>query len=274
MTPTLGAEIATGRTSDIFEWVPGQIIKVLKPTAPSGTIEKEVHDSVTAYALGITPIRCYGEVVLDDGRRGVAFDRVTGDALTTVAEKRPYLIPAVGRILAREHAAIHATHSSDFRDIRDVATDLLDTGPLAPLSETDRAALRRYLQSLPGGDSVLHLDFHPLNVFEHNDATATIDWQSTASGHPAADVAATCLLFTEAELFPGISAFQKVLYQSVRRIMLGFYLREYRRITGMDSAATEQWMTAARILRLGWLNVDSERDHLLTLIRAGARGEH
>lgn len=273
MTATPGDEIATGRTSDIFEWSPGQIIKVFKPTAPEGTIEKEVHDSTTAYALGITPIQCYGEIVLDDGRRGVAFDKVTGDALTTVAEKRPYLIPAVGRMLAREHAAIHATHSKDFRDIREVAADLLDTEPLAPLSEADRTALRHHLKNLPGGDSVLHLDFHPLNVFEHDGTTATIDWQSTASGDPAADVAATRVLFTEAELFPGISAFQKILYQSVRRVMLGFYLREYSRITGMNTAATEQWMTTARILRLGWLDVESERDDLLAHIRAGARGE-
>lgn len=274
MSLPLGRPIATGRTSDIFAWGDHQVVKVFHdsgPEAGTGTaaaIAKEVHDSVEVHTLGITPIRCHGTESLPDGRVGIVFDRVDGDALTTVAERRPYRIPAVARTLAREHVGIHTHRSTAFTDVRAVAADLLDTAPLAALTESERRRVGDRIMALPAGDTVLHLDFHPLNVFEHHDDVVTIDWQSTASGVPAADVAATRLLFTEAELFPGISPLQRVVYQSVRRVMLRFYLSEYQRLTGIGPADITPWMLPARVLRLGWLDVESERDDLLARIRA------
>ncbi|WLP92390.1 phosphotransferase [Gordonia sp. NB41Y] len=269
MTETgLGELLATGRTSDIHVWGDDKVIKVFKDDVDTAMIAKEIRDSATVHQLGVTPIRYHGAVTMPDGRMGIVVDRLHGDALTTVAERRPYKIASVARRLAREHTAIHATATTDFDDVRDVAQNLLHTCPLSGLTLGERDALRRQIQALPEGNSVLHLDFHPLNTFEHGTGIATIDWQSTASGHPAADVAATCLLFTEAELFPGISAFQRALYQSVRRVMLRSYLAEYTRITGIGRAEIAPWMTTARILRLGWLDVESEREPLLTRIRA------
>lgn len=278
MDTELGPQIATGRTSDIHSWGTGRIAKVFTGVVDDAAIDKEAHDSALAYTLGLTPIECHGRLLLPDGRSAIIFDRLDGEALTTVAERRPYRLLAVARTLARAHAAVHAASSDAFPDVRDVAADLLDAAPLARLNAADRAALRSRIHALPAGNSVLHLDFHPLNVFVHHasttsaTATATIDWQSSASGHPAADVASTCILFTEAELFPGISAAQKLLYQSVRRVMLRGYLKEYRSITGVRPAEIDEWMTAARILRLGWLDVPSERDTLIGRIRADIGG--
>jgi aminoglycoside phosphotransferase (APT) family kinase protein len=271
MSHQLGRPMATGRTSDIYPWGEAKVLKVFRDSRNDtavAAIDKEVHDSIEVHTLGITPIACHGKLLLDDGRVGIIFDRVAGDPLTTVAERRPYRIPAVARSLAREHARIHSHRSTAFTDIREVAVDLLDSEPLSALTEQERTAVRRRIRALPGGDSVLHLDFHPLNVFEHDGGLATIDWQSTAAGVPAADVAATRLLFTEAELFPGISALQRVVYQSVRRVMLHFYLAEYQKLSGIDSADIDPWMIAVRVLRLGWLDVESERDDLLRRIRA------
>ncbi|QTI69158.1 phosphotransferase family protein [Gordonia polyisoprenivorans] len=272
MTATPGRQLATGRTADIFEWGPDRVVKVFTGALDDAAIATEVRDSIEANTLGITPIRCHGIAALDDGRDAIVFDRLDGVALTTVAERRPYRIPAVARMLAAEQARIHAARSDVFPDVREVAVSLLDTAPLSDLDDTERDTLRRRIRALPSGDSVLHLDFHPLNVFEHDGGLATIDWQSAAVGDPAADVAATSLLFTEAELFPGISALQRVVYQSVRRVMLRFYLTEYRRRTGIGPERIAPWMTTARILRLGWLNVESERTDLLARIRADLCG--
>ncbi|MGW0036910.1 phosphotransferase family protein [Gordonia sp. NPDC003376] len=265
---SLGELLATGRTSDIHAWDTDKVIKIFKDDVDTALIAKEIRDSAAVHQLGVTPIRYHGAVTMPDGRMGIVVDRLRGDALTTVAERRPHKIISVARRLAREHARIHTTHTTDFDDVRDVAENLLHTRPFSDLTVDERRALRRQIQELPGGSSVLHLDFHPLNTFEHDTGIATIDWQSTAAGPPAADVAATCLLFTEAELFPGISTLQRALYQSVRRVMLRSYLAEYTRITGIGGAEVEPWMTTARILRLGWLDVESERQPLLTRIRS------
>lgn len=271
MSPVEGAKVATGRTADVFAWKDGLVVKKFAATVPQEEIEVELRDAALAYDAGLTPLRCHGIVVLDDGATGLLFDRLDGVALTTVAERNLLRIPEVSRTLAREHARLHGVTVAGLPDVRDAAVALLDSAPLSALTEAERAALARQTLVLPAGTAVLHMDFHPLNVFEHGGAHAVIDWQSTMSGVPAADVAMTRLLFSEAELFPGITPVQRVLYQTVRRIMFAFYLAEYRRLTGLRTADVDAWASVARIVRLGRLDIESERAELVTRLRAAAR---
>lgn len=271
MTPVEGPKIATGRTAEVFDWHDGLVVKKFSDAVPHDEIELELRDATLAFEAGLTPLRCHGIVVLDDGATGLVFDRLDGVALTTVAERDLRRIPEVSRTLAREHARLHGVTVPGLPDVRTTAVALLDTAPLAALTDAERAALARLALSLPAGDAVLHMDFHPLNVFEHGEGHAVIDWQSTMAGPPAADVAMTRLLFSEAELFPGITPLQKALYQTVRRIMFGYYVKEYRRATGLRPSEIDDWMTVARIVRLGRLDIESERSALLARLRAAAR---
>jgi aminoglycoside phosphotransferase (APT) family kinase protein len=268
MTAQLGALVAHGRTADVYALKGGRVAKRYHDDWPDHLIDREIGDSQTAYDLALTPIRCHGRVEVEGGR-AVAFDRIDGLALTTVAEKNVLRMGRVARSLASEHARIHRARTDAFVDVRTVAADLIDTPPLAPLTAAEKAALRDHLASLPRGDRPLHLDFHPMNVFEHAGGRATIDWQSTAVGDPAADVAMTRLLFTEAELFPGASKLQQLVYGAARGAMGRGYLREYQALTRMSTAAIDRWATTARVLRLGLLDVASERETLLRGIRHG-----
>lgn len=266
-----GALVAHGRSADVYEYGDAHVVKVFHATWPAAAVDREIRDTASAYHLGLSPVRCYGEIEVD-GRRGVVLDRVRGRALTTVAERNPLLLPRVGRELAAIHARLHATVASTYPDVRELAAILVDTSPFGAFTAGERAGIRTHLAALPEGEAPLHLDFHPMNVFEHHDGHAVIDWQSTATGDPAADVAMTRLLFTEAELFPGASRFQILLYGAGRRAMGAFYLREYLRRTGMDIARVDRWTTAARVLRLGLLDIESERERMVAGIRAGIAG--
>ena len=267
MSPPLGELLATGRTARVYAVGPDHVLKVFEPSVHRDEIDQEEQDSTRAHELGLTPIRCHGRVVLDDGRTALELDRVDGEALTTVAEQNPLRIRSVARTLARVHAQVHAVRTSEFPDVRELAARLVDAPPLSALTPDEKQQLREHVRALPDDDSVLHLDFHPLNVFQHHGGHAVIDWQTTCHGPAAADVAMTRLLFTEAELFPGISTAQRLLYQSVRRVMLGFYEAEYRRLTGVASCDVDRWATTVRVLRLGLLDVESERSALLQRIR-------
>lgn len=262
-------EIDHGRTSVVYEYDEDRVVKVfLEQYAAEADIEEP--NSVRAYDHGLTPLRCHGRVLVD-GRPGLVFDRVHGDSLTTIAERDLRRIPEVSRVLATEHVGLHSRPVTGFRDVRELAVSLLDTPALASLDADERTRLATRLLALPGGDRALHLDYHPQNVFAHDAAAsgyAVLDWQSTCQGDPAADVAMTRLLFTEAELFPGTPLLKRVLYQSVRRFMLHLYLRAYLGATGLKVEEVDRWTTAARILRLGWLDIPSERARLLRGIRA------
>lgn len=270
MSVMLGDLIAHGRSADVFALKGGRVAKKYNDDWPDAAIAREIGDAQTAFDLRLTPIRCHGRIDLDGGR-AVAFDRIDGRALTTVAEKNILKMGAVARALANEHARIHRARTDAFADVREIAADVLETAPLSSLTADEKTTLRRHLASLPRGDRPLHLDYHPMNVFEHAGGVATIDWQSTAVGDPAADVAMTHLLFTEAELFPGASALQRFIYGAARTTMGRMYLKEYKATTGMTDADIDRWMTAARILRLGLLDIASEREGLLSGIRAAVR---
>lgn len=269
-TPAAGPAIAPGRTASVYVWgdpADDRVVKVYHGDWPEQEIAREARDATTAHALGVTPIGTHGRTEVD-GAPGLVFDRVHGIALTTVAERNILRIGEVGRTLARVQAGMHAVHTDAFVDVREFAVGLLDAPGLARLTAAERAAVTAQLRALPAGASVLHLDCHPLNVFEHDGGHAIIDWQSACSGAPAADVAMTRVLFTEAELFPGLNALQRGVYQTVRGIMLRSYLAEYRRLTGITDAEVDRWMLAARVIRLGLLDIASERDAAIARIRA------
>ncbi|MEV7692302.1 aminoglycoside phosphotransferase family protein [Microbacterium sp. NPDC089189] len=259
--------LAHGRSAEVFADGEDRVVKLAFAGIPEADVDREARDSVTVYELGITPVRCHGRVEID-GRHGIVFDRITGVPLTTIAERNILRLPEVGRTLAAEHAAVHAVTTDRLQDVRELALAQLDTPALAALDADERARVAERIRRLPAGDAVLHLDFHPQNVFVLPERNVVIDWQSAVAGQPAADAALTRLLFREAELFPGTSAPMRVVYAAVRRILLRHYVAEYLRITDVTTADLDRWEIAARVLRLGLLDIASERARMIAGIRA------
>lgn len=246
--------------------------RVIK-TFPEGTdpaaIRSEEHAADLAYRLGVSGVRCDGMLELN-GRLGIVFERLTGNSLTAIAERDLRRFPQICRTLAEYHARMHRARTEDLPDVRGVAAVLLDSPALTALTDHQRQALRRYLEGLPEDDRLLHLDFHPQNIFGPLDGCAIIDWCTACRGAPAADVAMSMLLMSEAELWPGTPPLKRLLYLASRSAMRRLYWRRYRRVTGMSRDDVARWLTCARILRLGLLDIPSERRRLLRRIRTAA----
>ncbi|WP_448060906.1 aminoglycoside phosphotransferase family protein [Cellulomonas hominis] len=268
--PVLDRPVAVGRTAEVFRLDDGRVLKLFLPGVPGHEIRTEEANCAVAVALGATPIRCHGTMTVGD-RTGLVFDPVSGDSLTRVAEKNLLRLRAVGRRLAHVHVGVHGHTSDHFPDVREAAVSQLASPGLADLTARERARARELILALPAGSTVLHMDFHSQNVFEHRGAHAVIDWQTTLRGAAAADVASTRFLLAEAELWPGISALRHALYSTVRRIMLGAYLAEYLRVTGMTRAEVDRWRLPILVLRLGQWDIASERAALLAEVRVLVR---
>lgn len=266
MSTASATPLAHGRSCEVFALGADRVVKLSLPGIPAAEVEREIRDSIVVHELGLTPLRCYGPIE-QDGRRGIVFDRMEGVALTSLAERNPLRLPAVGRMLGAEHARVHAAQTDRLQDVRALAGSLVDAAPLDALDAAERETLRERIAALPVGRSVLHLDFHPQNVFDRHGERIVIDWQSAAVGPSFVDVAMTRFLFTEAELFPGISAWQRTLYGALRRLMFRFYLSEYRARTGMTDADIDRGELAALTVRLALLDVASERTWILGRIR-------
>lgn len=263
----LGAPIATGRTSEIFA-VPGRDDRVLKlflTGVPREDAEAEAERTTVASDAGLTPVRCHSVVMIDD-RAGLELDRIDGVSLTKVGERNPLRIRETARTLADLQVAMHEVTAPSLPDVRAVVLEILEQPPLSFLSTDELALARRLVETLPEGDRLLHLDFHPENVFTVPGGYAVIDWQTAVRGVPAADVAASVFLLKDAELWPGTPAVKKVLFGFIRRTYFAAYWQQYQRRTGISDTEVTRWRLPALVLRLGW-DIDSEREQL----RGGVR---
>ncbi|MCA9549105.1 MAG: aminoglycoside phosphotransferase family protein [Myxococcales bacterium] len=253
--------LATGRTAEILALDDERVLKLYLDSVDRGLIEAEHANSEAASGCGATPVVCHG-LVEHAGRPGLVFDALTGASLTEMAERNLLRLAESGRILARTHHALHQHSGQRFPEARQAMAALLDTPPMAFLSDAARARARAQILALAAGDRLLHMDFHTQNVFAHRGGYAVIDWQTTLCGAPAADVACTMFLLAEAELWPGIPLLKQLLYNAVRRLLRRAYYAEYKRLSGMTDDAVAAWRLPILVNRLAGWNIESERPRL------------
>jgi aminoglycoside phosphotransferase (APT) family kinase protein len=170
--------------------------------------------------------------------------------------------------MAEAHARLHALPTENFP---------APAGPFLErhFAEMRAVVLRHNLAGLtPGLDwleahqppppatpSILHLDFHPLNLIERPDGTlVVIDWTYADLGDPHADVATTLLIVECAPAGEGLWERLQVLVG--RPILTGWYLHVYRGLRRLDErrlAYFRAWSALRRLVRYArWLRAGPE----------------
>ena len=131
---------------------------------------------------------------------------ISGAPLLTQAQAQPWRVWQLGVAMGRMHARIHRLPVAD--SLRRALPDwLARAGELPP-------GLRRELASAAESrqPSLLHLDFHPLNVMaEGGRITGVLDWANVAVGDRRADLARTVTILRLAPAPPGTPAIVRLL---------------------------------------------------------------
>ena len=186
-----GRLIASGRDGDIFEFGPGRVLR----KARDGR-------SLASEARIITYARDHGypapeihELRANDSE--LVMERVDGPLMVDAMLRRIWRLRDFATMLADLHDQLHEI-----------------PGP-------------GYLRQMPdGGDRLLHLDLHPLNVIVSERGPVVIDWTNAARGEGSSDVAVTFVLLTCPRV-PG-SAVVRGLAGPVRRTFARAFARRYR----------------------------------------------
>ncbi len=262
----MNTPIGHGRTSEVYAYGEDRALKLYPVEEDRAGIEQEARAAVLIHELGVPSVRCDG-LIDQDGQLGIIFERLDGLSFSEVAERDLRQFAPICRDLADCHARQHQARTDQLPDVRMLAAELLTAPGLRDLTAAEAEQVRAYLAALPEGDQVLHLDFHPQNVYRHRDGWAIIDWHSACRGPAAADVAMSVILMSEVELFPGTPPLKLVLYQLVRRLMLRLYRARYLSVTPVTAVEISRWLLCARVLRLGLLNIDSEHERILRKVR-------
>ena len=181
----LGAKIAEGRDSEIFEHGVGKVLRVARD---GRSLVEEAEVMAYVGAQGYPVPRVY-----DAGEGYLVMDRVDGP--TMLDDAIPFRIGRHAKVLAQLHEQLHRLPAPPWLTRE------------APLS----------------GDRLLHRDLHPLNVLMSADGPVVIDWANASHGDPAFDVADTWVLFACGD--PPLHPVEAVLAPVARKLFLRSFLR-------------------------------------------------
>jgi serine/threonine protein kinase len=151
--------LASGRDGDVFEFAPGL---VLRKTRDGRSIAHE------ASTMRYVAEHGYPVPRIEEVRAGgteIVMERIDGPIMMDAMVRPPWKLGDHLRLLADLHDRLHRI-----------------PGP-------------EWLTAMPdGGDRLLHLDLHPLNVIMSPKGPVVIDWPNARRGDPMADVAVTYAL--------------------------------------------------------------------------------
>lgn len=241
-----GPLIGQGRTADIFAWGDTQVLKLFKDWCSKGMVQYELKIAHVVQSAGVPVPRAADDLVENDGRWGILYQRVSGQSMLTRLVQQPWNVIVFGRKLAELQMAIHACVVSDLPDwnqrlIRDIKA--------APeLTDEVREAVLKQLAKLPAGKSLCHGDFHPDNVILSPGGPVVIDWVNAVRGNPLADVARSSLMFRMGEIPPGTP--YRRLVGLVRGVLHDAYLGRYLQLSRQKRGAVDDWELPIAVARM------------------------
>ncbi len=191
---TLGRQLATGRTADIFAYGNDSVAKVLRDSMPGewALIEFDLARRIHGLDLPTPEPRA----VLDlGGRQAVVFERVDGPSMQTAVIAGHMAVTDAADLLADIHRQVLACEPPPGMPS---AADRLAAKILLvdAITEGERRAGRQLAYSLCTGWCLLHGDLHPNNVIMAESGPVIIDWYDASVGPPVTDIARSNLLMS------------------------------------------------------------------------------
>lgn len=244
---TVGAFVASGRTSEVFAYGIDSVVKVPRPGVPAEWSEQEARFTDAVRSRGV-PAAQVRDIVDVGGRPSIVFERLDGVSMWQRMLDNPSDAPA----LARELAAIHldifrAGPPVGVPDLVHRMSSKVDI--VAQLSEDERSEAIGMIRGLPRGASLLHGDLHPGNVLMTSQGPVVIDWFDSAIGHPVADIVRSSLLMrangrgVALPHMPGATA-------AALAPMLGHYLDGFRGPLVHEAERLSRWEATVAVSRM------------------------
>jgi uncharacterized protein (TIGR02172 family) len=189
MNTDLGQPIAYGRTAEIFAWKPGQVLKLFYNWCVLESIQQEARITRAIHASGL-PVPEVGEIIHINGRYGLEYERLQGESMFKLIQRKPWNFLRYARRFAELQAAVHT---------REIAAELPSQRKILAENILLAQALPEYLRekalstlaAMPDGDRLCHGDFWPGNILMTPRGEVIIDWLRASRGNPLADLART-----------------------------------------------------------------------------------
>ncbi|MGC2169166.1 MAG: phosphotransferase [Acidimicrobiales bacterium] len=186
-----GKLIAGGRDSSIYEIGEGKVLRRSR-NGRSQVNEAKTMQYVRSHGFPAPEVFS----VSDDGV-DMVMARIEGPTMIDAASARPWKIRRFARELSTLHQTLHQLDAPGWL-------------PVAPCGS---------------GDSLLHMDFHPLNVMLSSDGPVVLDWANASRGDRLVDVATTWVLLASGEVTG--SRLETLIARLGRTFFLNAYLKPF-----------------------------------------------
>lgn len=238
----------TGAQAEIYEWGEGRVLRLLAADGSEAQLAREAEVMRAAAAAGL-PVPAVHELLVIDGRPGMVLDRIDGGSMLSTMLGRPWRLLPLIRRFGEIQAGLHSVTAP----IGTPQTHPAVAEQLARLGAND-AGLRewatRELEQLPDGNSLLHGDYHPLNLLMDGHEARVIDWPDATAGPAEADIARTLVLIEASDPPNGSPVMLKLLGLFRTRLFIPRYLRAYGRVRPLDRELVDRWRVVRLIERL------------------------
>ena len=192
MDTDLGQPISYGRTSEIYAWKEGQILKLFYDWFGLDNIESEARITRAVSNSGF-PVPDVGEILRVNNRHGLVYQRVYGESMWRIIRHKPWYAVRYARRCAELQAELHgSTIHVDLPRQRQKLIDRISQNESIPVHIRSRAL--EELETMPDEDRLCHGDFWPGNILMTSQGEIIIDWLHASLGNPLADVARTSIL--------------------------------------------------------------------------------
>lgn len=189
-----GVVLGRGFQGTVIHLTDDTIVKLFHPGYALSEIEREREYARKAFVMGIPSVIPYDIVQCGD-QYGLVFELIDSETLSAHLNRYPEQIPDYAAKYVRVLKELHATHVSPgaLAGTRELYRMRIES--VRPyLDPEDVDTLLRINDSIPEGDTVVHGDFHPLNIMMQRGELILIDMGDLTRGHPLYELGAMYLL--------------------------------------------------------------------------------
>ena len=260
MIAELDQPIAYGRTAEIYAWHEEQVLKLFYDWFGLENVEHEARITRAVHESGL-PVPAVGEIIRVNDRYGLEYQRVYGNTMFKMMQRRPWNIFRYGWRMAELQAALHTlTIPVQLPSQRQMLEN--NIAHARALTAPLRSKVLAALEAMPDGDWLCHGDFSPNNILITEKGEMIIDWFRASGGNPLADLARTTNLFIG---FTGTRQIQRpfltfgstttnkienTLFQDFCRICYPRYVNYYFRLRPGGEAEYRRWLPIVAAARL------------------------
>ncbi len=241
--------LATGGTSDVYEWQDGEVLKLFRKRHEYHP--HEITATRAAHSVGLpVPAVVQTDLVEVDGREGIVFERIDGLTIPRYLDAHPEEVAACARAMAALHAEIHMRAApATLIAQRQVFESAI--GRVEVLTPKMKEVILKVLAHLPVHHMMCHGDFHAGNVIMSGQGMVAIDWSHGTRGNPLADFAQSSLLAMAWPWFLSQRGVSEAI-QSRWRQFWDIYLARYRELCPYSEHELKSWQlvmaTASQVL--------------------------